>query len=422
MTTGTRADDLEVAVEEREAWKRRLTITVAGERVASVRQRERRALRKNLKLKGFRKGKVPDRIVEERFGAVIDERTVRSLIEEAFRQAIEQKNLQPVGDPSFGDVQYEPSESLTFQVEFEVMPTLRIERVGGFRLRRPAVEVSDAQVSEVIDRLRDERAVWHPIERRASEGDLVSVKIARLEDAASDTEPVSRPYRFELGKGSAIPAVEEAIRSLAPGEQGEFEVTFPEDFGDEALAGRTRRLRIELGEVKEKRLPELEDAFASDVGDFDSLAALENAVRDDLRRQGEEEAEDALRRSLIDHIVDANPFEVPLSMVDRYLERMLQAPEDADPEQLRTLRQELRPQVERQLRHQLVIDSLIEREELEATEEELEARVAELGERRGIATGEVRKRLARQGGLDDLRRRLAVEKLFDWLLSQSAVE
>lgn len=423
MATETRTGGIEVAVEEREAWKRRLTITVAPERVARARRRELAKLGKNLKLKGFRKGKVPDRIVEERFGPAVEERTVRTLIDEAFRQALDQEELQPVGEPSFGDVQYDPGESLTFQVELEIMPEVRLERVGGFRIRRPTVEVSDQDVEEVLERLRNERAVWQPAERRPEEGDLVSVRITRLDEAEEeDGEPEARPYRFELGADYAIPAVEEAIQSLSPGEQGDFEVTFPPDFDDEGLAGATRRLRIELVDVKSKRLPALDDEFATDVGDFETLAGLRDAIRDDLRRHKEEEAEEAVRRSLVDNLVDANPFEVPPAMVERYLDRVIETPEEADPEQVQQARRSVRPAAERQIKHQLVLDTLIEREGLEPTDQEVEDRIARIAERRGVTPAEARRRLARQKGMDEVRRRIAVEKVFDWLLSQSTVE
>lgn len=439
------ARDLDVAVEEREAWKRRLTIQVSAERVARVRRRELEKLRKNVRLKGFRKGKVPERVIEERFGPAVEERTVRALVDDAFHQALDVEELQPVGEPSFGDVQYEPGQSLTFQVEFEIMPEVRLERVGGFRLERPAVDVSEGDVDEMIQRLRDERAVWQPAERKPEEGDLVSVRIARLperteseeEEEEKDNEDEAaapqggtaegeaaeaRPYRFELGQGYAIPDVEEAIATLSPGEGAEFRVSFPEDFDDREMAGSARRLRIELVDVKEKRLPDLNDEFARDVGEFESLAALRDAIREDLRRHGEDEVEEAVRRRLVDNIVDANPFEVPPTMVERYLDRVIDAPEEADPEQVSSARRELRPTVERQIKHQLVLDTLIEREGYEVTDEELATKVAEIAESRGLEPGEARRRLARQKGMDEVRRRIAVEKIFDWLLSQSTVE
>ncbi|MFQ5678945.1 MAG: trigger factor [Gemmatimonadota bacterium] len=418
MATET-TPEVEVAMEEPEAWKRRLTITVPQERVRRARNRERTKLAKSARLKGFRKGKVPAGIIEERFGPLLEQRTVQVLLAEAYHQALDQRGLQPIGDPSFGDVQYDPDRSFTFQVELEVLPELHLERLGGFRIRRPPVEVSEEEVEEALGRLRKERGVWQPVERSPEDGDLVSVLIARL-DEEGGAKP--RPYRFEIGAGYAIPEVEAAIRTLSPGQAGEFRVSFPAEFDDPELAGATRTLRIEVQGVKERRLPELDDELASEVGEFDTLEELRSALREDLARHAESAGEEKVRDRLIDSIVEANPFEVPPAMVERYLDGLIEAPEGADPEQVATARDSLRPAAELGIKRQLILDTLAEREGLEATEEELRARIAELAERRGERPEELRRRLGREKRLPGLRRQITVEKVFEHLKNQSTVE
>lgn len=451
------AGGISVAVEEREAWKRRLTITVPQERVARARQRERDRLRRTVRLKGFRKGKVPPRLIEERYGPVIDERTVSRLVEDSYREALEDEELLPIGDPEFGDVRYRSGESLTFEVEFDVMPAIRLERVGGFRVERPEVELDEGEVEDVLERLRGEHAILEPVERRPEEGDVVSVRITRLGEAAGDggtaevadagEEPAAasaeaateagtaggtpaegaaaeeggRPYRFELGAGYAIPAVEEAIRTLEPGRAGEFDVTFPEDFDDDELRGATRRLRIDLVDVKARRLPDLDDAFASEVGDFDSIDALREAIREDVRDHHEEEAERTLRERLVDAIIEANPFDVPPALVESYLDQVIEAPEDADPAEVEAARRQLAPSAERRIKRHLILDRLVEREGFEATDEELEARLASAAEQRGVSPADLRRRLAGGDQLDSLRRQIAVDKAFEWLEGRSEI-
>lgn len=413
-------EGLQVAVEEREAWKRRLTITVPADRVARVRSRQLKKLAGSLDLKGFRKGKVPRKIVEERYGPVVDQRTVNALVEDAFRRALDEKDLRAVGDPEFGRVDYEAGDSLTFQVDVEILPEVRLERIGGFRIQRPEVEVGAGDVEEVVTRLREEQAAWEPVERLPAEGDRVSVRISRVGPDGERAEP--RPYRFELGEGYAIPGVEDAIRTLSPGAGGEFDVRFPEDFDDEELAGSSRRLHIELVDVKRKRLPELNDEFAAEVGDFDSLEALREAVREDLVRHREEEAREEVRDRLVDSIMEANPFEVPPSMVDDYLDRVIEVPDDADPEEVRNARRSLRPSAERQIKRHLILDRVIESEGFEATDEDVDRRLRELAEGRDADPRELRRRLARGKGLDSLRRQIAVEKAFEHLESRSRIE
>lgn len=407
----------EIAVEEDAAWKRKLTITVAPEHVAATRRRESKKLARKVRIKGFRTGKVPPRVIEERYGPAIDERALTALMNEGFQTAVRTHALNTIGEPAVGQVRYDPGESLTFQVEVEIMPEVRLGRTGGFRIKRPTTAFDEREVGQLIDGMRADHAVLEPVERSPEDGDVVSVRI-RTEEEDDGAEP----YRFELGAGYAIPDVEQAIRSLEPGGSGEFDITYPDDFSDTELAGTTKRVQVELIDVKAKRLPELDDDFAREISEFDTLEALREAVTVDLERHREREADEAVRERLIDSLIEANAFEVPPSLVARYLDRVIEAPEDADPEQVESARETLAPAIERQIKKDLILDRLIESEGLAASDEEVEERVAALAENSGLTPAEARKRLAREKSLDSLRRRIALDKAFDLLLSQSTIE
>lgn len=415
---------LEIDVQEGPDGTRTVSVTIPAERMEAIRARERSELGGSLNLKGFRPGKVPPKVVEKRYGEVVDERAARSAVDEAWREAVDRAALEPVARPEIGNVRYERGEPLSFRAEVEVAPTLELERIGGFRIDRPAAEVGEGDVEEVLDRLRDDHAVYEPVERPPREGDQVAVQITPLDDQGEPEEPSegeSEPYRFVLGEGNAIPDVEEAIRSLQPGETDDFHVGFPEDFSDEDLAGSRKGIRVELLEVKARDLPALDDRFAAQVGDFDSLEELRSAVLEDLRSHREEESEEEVRRALLDSIIEANPFDVPEAMVDRYLDRVIDAPQQADPEEVQEARRSLYPRAEEEVRRQMVIDHLMEREGFEATEEEVEARIREIAERRDEEPADVRRQLARTGRLEGVRHHLAVEKLFEDLKSRSDV-
>ena len=417
---------LEIDVQEGPGASRVVSVTVPADRMESLRARERSELGGSLNLKGFRPGKVPAKVVEKRYGEVVDERTARAAVDEAWREAVERTGLEPVARPEIRDVRYEEGDALTFRAEVEVAPVLELERIGGFRIDRPAVDVTDADVREVLDRLRDDHAVYAPVDRPPEEGDQVAVRITPLdaegEPEEEEGEGDGDPYRFVLGEGNAIPDVEEAIRSLEPGETDDFRVSFPTDFSDEELAGNQKGIRVELLEVKARDLPELDDAFAAEVGDFESVDELRSAVLEDLRSHREEEAEEAVRRSLLDSIVEANPFDVPEAMVDRYLDRVIDAPPEADPEDVQEARRSLRPRAEEEVRRQMVIDHLMEREGFEATDEEVDARIREIADRRDSEPDEVRRQLSRSGRMEGLRHHLAVEKLFEDLKSRSGLD
>ncbi|MFW6089472.1 MAG: trigger factor [Gemmatimonadota bacterium] len=425
----TLAPGVEVSLAEGEGWERTLTVTVSEERVARVRAAETGRFSRSVKLKGFRKGKVPAAVVEQRFGEQIDERVQQRLLDEAYREALEEAQLSPAGPGRITDVRYEPGQPFVFQAELEVMPRVRLQRTGGFQVERSVAAVTDEEVAEILEQIRDENADWAAVDRRPEVGERVSVRIAPL--VAGEDRPAGEgtPYQLVLGEGKALEGVEEAIRTLDPGESGIFDIEFPAEDDDgregdatETPAGpATRRLHITLREVEEKHLPELTDEFASEVGAFETVAELEAAVRDDLARHHEREAEDELRGRLMNALREANPFVVPRALIDRYIENMIQAPEDTDPGELRRMREAIGPHAERQIRDQLLLEAIIDQENLATTPDELESRISELAETRGVAPAKLRRDLVREGRLETLGQNLAVEKAFAYLKQQSGI-
>src|SRR5437899_1127849 len=236
---------------------------------------------------------------------------------------------------------------------------------------------------------------------------------------AEDKDP--QPYQLVRGEGRAIPEVEERIMGLLPGETVDATVRFPSDFPEEAKRGQSRDVRITLHEVKRQQLPELDDAFAREVGDFESLEALRRAVREDLEKDAAREADAQVRRDLIDQIVQANRVVAPRPLVERAVYTYAQAygiPEDrwAD------FSREFVPVAEAQVRRDLILDWLVEHHDLRATDAEVEQRIAELAARRGTPVAELRASLEKAKRLRDLERGLTEEKVFTFLLSQSTVE
>ncbi len=410
-------DPFDVAIKQENDYLRRLDVSVDPAQVAATRRREAARIRKTTRIKGFRKGKVPVRIVEERYGPLIDERTVDALVNRAFRDAVQRHDLSTIGEPVVSELDYQPGERLSFRIDVEVMPAIELARTGGFRIKRREVAVEDADVDEVIENIRKENAVLQPVDRAPRNGDVVAVAI-REHDGDDGAE---KPYRFELGAGYAIPDVENAILALAPGEEGTFTVSYPDDFGAEELAGTTRSLQIRLDDVRASELPDLTDEFASEIGSFGTLGELREAVGKELQARGERQADEEVGERLLDAVIEANAFEVPPSLTSRYLDRVIDAPEGADPEQVEEARKSVAPQVERQIKRDLVLERLIEDQGLDLSSEEFDERLSELGKARGKSLVEVRRELAREKQLDPLRRRFAIDKAFRFLIDGSDV-
>jgi len=397
-----------------------LAVTVPVEQVQEAEARATTAYQRRARLPGFRKGKAPAALVKRQFADDIRQQTLEELIRESWKAALAQEALQPVADPHIHNLKWDAGTPVTFEFHVEVKPELTLERTGKFHLKRTAPKVTEDRVLAQLNELRAQKAPWTPVGGgdKPKPKDLVQVTIATREaDAVKDPQP----YQLVLGEGRAIPEVEERIMGMLPGETVDATVRFPSDFPEEAKRGQPRDIRLTLHEVKRQQLPELDDAFAREVGDFESLEALRKVVREDLEKEAEREADAQLRRDLIDQIVQANRIVAPRPLVERALAVYAQAygiPEDRWPD----FAQEFRPVAEAQVRRDLILDWVVEHHGLRATEAELEHRLQEVAARRGTPVAEVRAALEKAKRLRDLERGLTEEKVFAFLLSQSTVE
>lgn len=263
-----------------------------------------------------------------------------------------------------------------------------------------------------------QRASWAPVSDKPAPADMVTVQLATAEAGSEFPEP--REYRLVLGGGQAIPGIEEVIMDLRPGETAERQVRWPDDFPDEDQRGKTKPVRVTLEEVKRKSLPALDDAFAREVGDFESLAALEATVRKDLLDHATREADAAVRQQLVDQIAAANPFDVPPSWVNQLIDGYMQTYQVPAEDQER-FRAEFRPIADRQVRRDLIIDSIAEREQLKATESDIDARVADVAAKRNADPGQVYASLQKAGRLREIEQSITEEKVFAWLMERNEI-
>jgi len=412
---------LRIELEEQEAWQRRLTVTVPAETVLTERNQIVQKLGGRLKLPGFRKGKIPTNVVEQRFGAAVNQDLLDKVIGEAYRMALHTQELEPISEGQVEDVKYQPEEDLTFSISFDIHPVFELGRLGEFTVQRPKLGVAEEDVNRVLERLQDQNGVWKPMEEGAAEdGNLATLDIQRLVDGEPEGE--ARPYEIVLGAGEAIPGIEDAVRTLALGATGDFTVTFPEDFADESRRGQEENLRITLQSRKLKELPELTDEFAASMGDFPDLATLTARIREDLEKEAENQVESTVRGQLMEHILEANPFEVPRSMADRYMDSVLGDTSKLQPEMVAQTKESLRPEAEKAVKRVLLIERIAELQGLRGTEDEVDDRVQEIAKANDLQPGQVYSNLQKAGRLEGLEREITETKVWDFLKEQSTIE
>lgn len=418
--------NIEITPRKGEGIERLLEVSVPVDEVRGAEDRAARRYASQARLPGFRPGKAPAAMVRRKFADAIRQEAIESVVQAAFKEVIDREQLDLATQPHVHDLKFSEGEPLTFELHLELRPTIALERTSGFRVTRTVRPIGDAELEEQLDALREQRATWTPVEERAIPGDLVTVELATADDASAGGETSGAiaegtEYRIALGSGEAIAGVEELIMATAPGETTERAVRWPDDFPDEAQRGKSKRVRVTVRDVKRKSLPPLDDAFAREVGDFDSLSALRSAVRTDLVQHAERDADADVRQRLIDDVIGANPFDVPPSWVTRLVEGYLEAYRVPESERER-FRNEFRPTAERQVRRDLVIDTIAEREALTATEADIDARVAEVAANRNTDPGQVYASLQKAGRIAELERSITEEKVFAWLMERSEVQ
>jgi trigger factor len=397
---------------------RRMQISVPADTVASYEEKAARKYATQARIPGFRPGKAPTAMVRKRYANEVRQEAIELAMNDAFREVVEREGLKLAAQPHVHDLKAEPGQPLEFELHCEVRPELTLEHLDGFAVTRRDPTVTDEQIEEQIEKIREQKADWAPVDDKPAPGDMVTVMLSTAD--ADGSLPEGKEYRLVLGGGQAIAGIEELIMETAPGGTTERQVRWPEDFPDESQRGATKLVRVVLTDVKRKSLPALDDAFAREIGDFDTVQILRDAVRADMGEHSKREADTEVRGQLIDQIVEAHPFDVPKAWVMQLVDGYMQMYGVPDAEKQR-FSQEFIPMAERQVRRDLIIDTIAERESLTASAAAVDARIEELAKARNVDPGQVYAQLQKSGRLQEIERELTEDRVFGWLLEKNPV-
>ncbi len=404
-----------------DAASRSLHVTVPVDRVKAAEDKAVAFYASRARLPGFRPGKAPQAIIRKRFDQAIKQSALEEVIRESWDTARTSQDLKPIADPSVRNLKFEEGSPLEFEFFVEVRPEVTLEKTGGFTLTRSVAKVDDASVTEQLERLRERRAAWLPVEGgKPAPGNMVRIEVAPME---GETAGQARTENVVLGQGQIVPDLEEKVMTLEPGQTIDSEIKFSQDDPDESRRGTARRVRVSLLDIKRQELPPLDDGFAREVGDFESLDALRAAVREDLEAEAVRNADANVRSALVQELVTANKVPAPDSLVHRWLHAY--AHQFGIPHEPHSALEKFEAQfhdiAEAQVRRDLVLEAVIEQQKLAPSEAEIDERVAAVATARNMSPGDVYAQLQKAGRLPELERSISEEKAFAWLLSQSTV-
>jgi len=423
-----------VDAKNKDSVKREISVEIPAEEVTRETETIVQKYQKVARLPGFRAGHVPASIIRQRFKEDLKSDVVEALVPKYFRKEAEKLGLVPVSQPRVTDLHIHDGEPLRFKASFEVMPEIKVEGYKELRADHPEIAVKDEEVEEALSNLREEHATYASVEGRPlQDGDYAQASMdGRPKDADDKTQPVHMDeVLVEIGGKNTVREFSENLRGANPGDTREFEVKYPDDANDKRLAGKTFVYTVKIHAIKQKNLPELNDAFAKELGEFADLAAVRKQIRENMEAERKHTAEREAKDKLVNELVKRNDFEVPESLVDRQidlrLERGLRAlaaqgmkMEDMKRMDLPRLRAGQRDQAVQDVKSSLLLDRIAELEKINVSDEELNRELDALAAQTKQTPEAVRTRLTQDGGIDRIRNRIRSEKTLEFLYHQSA--
>ena len=385
---------------------------------------------KKARIPGFRPGKAPARVIKQRFKDQILHDVAHDLIPRAMDDALRERGVEPVDTPDVRDVNIEEGRPLTFTASFDTVPSFDPGDLSTVSLRRPAVAIDEEAVNGALQRLRDRAARHEPVEGRGVDhGDTVMLDLERTDP--NGTTDTHKDVSIELGAKANPPGFDEQLLGLEAGATKSFTIHYPQDYPIGELAGSDVAYTVKVNGLKRRVLPELDDEFAKDLGEFDTLDALTTRVREDLEHDAKHAADRELRGELMKQLAARVPFDVPQSLVEREVDRRLEEfarrliDQNVDPRQAgidwNAFRESQRDVAREAVAAALVLDEVTRREQLDVTDAEVEREVERYAERTGRTPAAVRAALEKEGGLSRVYAGLRREKSIDFAMSRATI-
>jgi trigger factor len=412
-----------------EGCKHALEITIPLAEVEAETEKVVASIQKKVKLPGFRPGKVPLDIIRKRFESDIRQEVVENLVPRHFRQEAERDRLQIVGNPNITDVHFHAGEPIRFKAEFEVAPDFDLGDYLDVEVTYEEPAVTDSDVEQRIETLRHNKADYvNEDPRPVQDGDYAVVALESL--SGVEGAPIKQDeVMLHVGAEETVAAFSESLRGMNPGDDKEIEVAYPEDYGQERLAGKTVRFRMALKGIRRQELPEVNDEFAKDLGDFQNLEELRDAVRKSIVAEREYEAKQKAINSLVDKLVESHEFPVPEAYIERQIENQVEdylrgmAARGADLKNLRLnwdkVKEATRPRAVRDVKAALVLGKIADREAIETTNDEMDREVGRIARQDREPVAAVRKRLQERGELGRIAHRIRTDKTLNFLFEKA---
>ncbi len=307
---------MQVSVETGEGLERKMTVQIPAETLELEVENRLKSMQGRVKIDGFRPGKVPFKVVKQRYSAQIFQEVAGELMQSSFRDAITQENLRPAGDPSIDASSLEQGQALEYTATFEVYPELALSPISDIKLEKLVAEIADADVDNMLDTLRKQKAEWSEVDRAAEDGDRVTVGFKGSIDGEAFDGGSAEDVPITIGSGSMIPGFEDGLKGLSKGADTSITVPFPEDYQAADLAGKTADFAINITKVEAPALPEIDEVFAKAFGvEEGGIEKFREDIKANMQRELDNRIRVDAKSKVMDQLVEKNPVDVPKAII-----------------------------------------------------------------------------------------------------------
>ncbi|MDH5477525.1 MAG: trigger factor [Nitrospinota bacterium] len=424
---------MKIELSEVESCVKKITIEVPLERVEQEKSTVLADLAKSANIPGYRKGKAPKKILEKRYGKSAMGDVIQRLIQDAYRQALEKNNLNPVGDPVIEDVSFEENAPLSFSAMVEVLPEVELKEYEGVVVKKKVAQATDEEVDKTIGQFRERLARLEPVEDRpAADEDYVIIDFRATRDGKEIAPLTGQGKQVHLRPDDMLEVVYSGIRGMNKGEEKTFTAVLPKEFPDPDLAEATIEFYVKVNEIKKKALPELDDALAQEVSEFDTMEGFRESIQRSIRRRNEAMAENDLRQEVVAMLIAANTFDLPPRMVERRTQALAERTEQRFRESGVEMGQShynradfierFRENAEREIREEIILASAAKKEKVEVTEADMAREISELSRMVGQPEDVVKRQLSQSDGMMGLYQKVVFDKAYETVLGKLKIE
>ncbi len=418
---------MQVSVETLEGLKRRMTVELPVERVNEIVDNKLRSMAREMRLDGFRPGKVPLKVVRQRFGGHARQEAYGELIQNSYYEALTGQKLHAVGDPAI-DIKDE-KDAFIYVAEFEVVPEVTLSDLGDAELERPVAELLDSDVDEMIEKLRQQRATWNKVERAAQDGDQLMISfIGKIDDEAFEGGSADK-VPLVLGSGSMIDGFEQGLLGASEGDERSVETTFPDDYQAQHLAGKAALFDITVNEVAEPVLPEVDEEFAKAMGVEDgSVDRFKREIRTNMQRELDAKIKSKTKENVMELLLDKHAFDVPQAIIDeeagklREDTRKQMESQGQSSSSFQLPVEVFKEQAERRVKLGMLTTQIISEQKIEVDDERLRQMIEEFAASYESPQEMIDWYYEDAKRIDPVRHIVMEDQVVDWVLSQAKVE